>query len=249
MIRYSEVESKRFNLNIFRGILDTIAPVELRQLLVEQAVDLAIVRIACDQKPMQYRLLELGFPCLHADTLVYYAVDLRRYEPKPLRNGDLVFHEARAEHRQALEELVPLIFTNYQTHYFSNPLLDPQATVQGYLEWALNYVAQGEGRISWLMELKGRYVGFITCSFDSERKSFEGVLNGVHPDFEGQGIYSDTVRYVQRYFRNLGYERMQISTQVQNYGVQKVWVREGLFLEQAFDTYHINCLLGRQVQQ
>jgi acyl dehydratase len=37
---------------------------------------------------------------------------------------------------------------------------------------------------------------------------------------------------------------MKVSTQVWNLAVQKVWSREGFVLTQAFDTYHVNALLG-----
>ena len=37
---------------------------------------------------------------------------------------------------------------------------------------------------------------------------------------------------------------MRVSTQIQNYTVQNVWMREGFFLKESFATIHINSLLS-----
>jgi acyl dehydratase len=39
---------------------------------------------------------------------------------------------------------------------------------------------------------------------------------------------------------------MLVSTQVNNFAVQKVWAREGFHLFEAWDTYHVNALLSER---
>ena len=47
-----------------------------------------------------------------------------------------------------------------------------------------------------------------------------------------------------RYFKDSRYQTFTIPTQIQNFAVQKVWVREGLKLTAASDTYHVNAFLN-----
>ena len=60
------------------------------------------------------------------------------------------------------------------------------------------------------------------------------------------GIYSDVVRFTQNYFKAIGMKKMWVSTQLQNYSVQKSWIEEGFYLKKSFETYHINTLLAKQ---
>lgn len=63
---------------IFRGYSDTIETNELRRILIENSVDILILRLPSLVKSTHSRLVELGFPVLHADTLVYNAINLEK---------------------------------------------------------------------------------------------------------------------------------------------------------------------------
>lgn len=241
-ISFSQIESRRFNLNIYRGKIDEINVDEIRNLITANRVDVLIVRLPSISKPLHYKLTTIGFNCLHADSLVYYSVDLSNHTIPDFTN-DLEFEQITAGNCFQLKKMVPVIFNNYKNHYFSNPYLNREKITEGYLEWALAYSTESKNKISWYAKKNGVIAGFATCSFREEKKECEVVLNGVMPDFSGQGIYSDLVRYMQSYFINLGFNRMLISTQLQNYSVQKTWVREGFFLFDSYETYHINSFL------
>jgi acyl dehydratase len=68
------------------------------------------------------------------------------------------------------------------------------------------------------------------------------------PNFAGKGIYSDMIKYTQQFFKDGGYSSMWVSTQIQNYSVQKAWLNEGFFLKKSFETYHINALLNYSIE-
>ncbi|MGQ9847943.1 MAG: GNAT family N-acetyltransferase, partial [Bacteroidales bacterium] len=114
-------------------------------------------------------------------------------------------------------------------------------------EWAKNYSGKEEGKISWLIYSENNIAGFVTCSFNEQNKECEVILNGVMPNFSGRGIYSDIVRFIQKYFKDKGYKKMLISTQLQNIAVQKVWIREGFVIDRSYETYHINAFLNHSI--
>lgn len=236
---HSPLDSNRFNQNVHRANIVNIDETEILNYINSNGVDTLILRVPVESKAEQYRLNRMGFEVIHADTLVYYFASLRKIEDLDLRN-DLSFQLIDDSNQSILDELVPLIFKEYTNHYFSNPYLNKEKITEGYLEWAKSYVLEkNEGRISWLVMLKDQYVGFATCSFDSSKKECEGVLYGVHPSFSGKGIYSDIIKFTQKYFKENGFNTMWVSTQIQNFAVQKSWINHAFAIKKAYDTFHI----------
>lgn len=70
------------------------------------------------------------------------------------------------------------------------------------------------------------------------------VFGGLVPSAAGGGLYGELMRFGQNYALAHGYETMRISTQVQNYAVQKIWGREGLHMTAVYVTVHINSMFG-----
>jgi acyl dehydratase/GNAT superfamily N-acetyltransferase len=231
-------------MRVFRGKGDAFHEREFFDALVADQVDVAIVRTPAGTGGWP-RLARYGLQPIHADTLVYYDVDLGAYEPRALRNGDLVFSEARESDREVLAELVRTTFDGYVSHYHANPLFDPSKVLAGYIEWATGFIAaDAPGRTTWVARRDGAIVAFACCSHDDATLQCEGVLYGVHPAHAGGGLYGDLIRQTQAAFRARGFRRMTVSTQVWNYAVQKVWSREGFALTHAFDTWHVNAMLS-----
>jgi acyl dehydratase/GNAT superfamily N-acetyltransferase len=240
---YSRVDSERFGLSIYRCKPQNIDEKRLKREIFDDRPDVVFLRLDVSQKSMHHKIYDLPFEVIHADTLNYYSVDLNKYEPKSLRN-DLRFDLITETSQSSLETLIPIIFDDYQNHYFSNKHLNKAEIIQGYTEWAKSYVIQEDGKISWYVYRDQTLIGFATCSFDEKTKSCEGVLYGILPDHSGGGVYTDIIRYTQKYFKERGFREMKVSTQVQNFAVQKVWTREGFYLREAYDTYHINSFLS-----
>jgi acyl dehydratase/GNAT superfamily N-acetyltransferase len=246
-MEYSEKESKRFGKRIFRYSTDEFKSSDLKNKLIGNDVDVLILRIPSSNINDHFKLKNTGFPYLHADTLVHYQVSLRRHDINDTRNNiELV--AITDGNRDELKKLIPIIFDGYKNHYYSNPIFEPDKIKEGYIEWADSYV-DSDNKISWLVKIDGQIAGFATCSFDEESKECEGVLYGVLPDFSGRGVYSDIIRMTQSYFKDNGYLNMWVSTQIQNYAVQKVWLREGYFLKKSYETYHINSLLDSSITE
>jgi RimJ/RimL family protein N-acetyltransferase len=240
MFLYSEVESNRFKKKIFRGTINEIDIDSINQFIENNEVDHIMLRIPVESVDRHFMFNNINHEIFLADTLVYYFTDLSKIKINMLKN-DLQFVAVNTSNATILNDLVPLIFIDYKNHYFSNPLLNKESITEGYIEWASNYInSLDANKYSWIVFKGDTPIGFATCSLDRETGEAEGILYGVHPDHSGGGVYSDIIRFTQKYFYDLGITKMKVSTQIQNFAVQKVWGREGFYLKNAFYTYHIN---------
>lgn len=247
-LNFAKEESQRFGIRVFRGMAEEIDEKEILHDVIESEVDLAILRIPSKYHHKINRLNRTGLPYIVADNLVYYYVELNNYNPRELRNKNLEFIKCELGHVVILNQLVDECFKDYSNHYYSNPYLDKNGVLEGYKEWARCYISSEEsGRLSWLVQVDGRFIGFATCSFNKEQDEAEGVLYAVTPEAAGSGVYGDIIRFTQSFFKAQGFKWMKVSTQIQNYAVQKVWSREGFFLKKAYDTVHINSFMHHSV--
>lgn len=237
----SEKESSRFSMNILRISMQDLNLKELNQAIIAHDTDLVILRIPSEKLSQVHKLSTLGFSYFQTDTLVYYYSNFDSYQPLQLKNTDLEFTEATAEDAGLLGNLVDVIFPGYTNHYNSNPYINKQNILEGYKEWVVDYIGI-QDKYVFLVKKHGKTIGFATCSVDDSEA--EGVLYGVIPEAAGGGIYSDIIRYTQQFMKNLGLKSMKVSTQVQNYAVQKVWSREGFYMAKSYATIHINSLLN-----
>lgn len=71
-------------------------------------------------------------------------------------------------------------------------------------------------------------------------------MYGVRRPASGGGVYGDLIRFTQAYFKNKGFRKMKVSTQVNNYAVQKVWGWEVFYIAEAYLTVHINAFLENE---
>jgi acyl dehydratase len=228
---------------MFRAQLRTIEPKQLLAEIIETRADVVVARIPAEQQHELARLDRVGVPYLVADTLLYYSCDLTRYAPAPLRNAELQFREASPDDHALLNELVREIFADYRNHYSSNPLLAADL-IPAYQEWVRSYATGSDAaHRCWLASRAGEVVAFATCALHPEQVG-EGVLYGVRPAAAGGGVYGDLIRFTQRTYLDAGCVRFRVSTQAQNYAVQKVWSREGFHVDEALLTLHLNPLLS-----
>jgi hypothetical protein len=243
-INFSEIESKRFNLNIARSKMIDIQIKEISNFVNKNYIDIVILRIPTEKIEQASKLMQLGYPYYQTDTLVYYKVDFTVYHAKELKNNDLQFVLATINDVEHISKLIDVIFPGYTNHYNSNPLINIENVIEGYKEWVINYIDRKD-KFVFLVRKNGKYIGFASCSINDGIA--EGILYGVLPEVSGGGIYSDIIRYTQMFFIQKGAGSMKVSTQVQNYAVQKVWSREGFFLFESFATIHINAMLNYSI--
>jgi GNAT superfamily N-acetyltransferase len=80
-------------------------------------------------------------------------------------------------------------------------------------------------------------VGFATLRLNNPEEG-EGVLFGVGPLAQGQGIYRSFMIHGMEWCLQQGMTRMVVSTQITNIAVQKVWTRLGFEPSHAYYTFH-----------
>jgi acyl dehydratase len=225
-------ESDRFGFNVGRTRLADPDFAALDAEIRASDLDLAIVRVPAGAEGVG----RLTDPTIHADTLVYYRVDLDRHDPREPRNGHLEFRPATSDDAPSLDVLIGETFADYTSHYHANPALDRADILAGYEEWARGFIGP-EDRIVTLAFDGNDLAGF--AAWELRGTEAEGVLYGVSPLHAGRGLYGDLIRQTQLEAKAHGASRMIVSTQVHNYAVQKVWAREGFHMFQAWDTYHV----------
>lgn len=243
ILKTSEVDTQRFGIDVLRGHAEGDNVESIIPEIINSACDLAILRTPAGEGALALALQKSGLPFLQCDTLVYYDIDLERLTPKPLRNQDLALRLAQPTDRDRLIALIGDTFSDYRSHYNNNPLLDPVAVLEGYKEWGASFLDHAD-RPLWVAEREGVIIAFAACAADEATGTSEGVLYGVAPEAAGGGIYGDLIRHTQAAFKSEGYTRMVVSTQIWNYAVQKVWVREGFVMSRAVDTFHVNAMLS-----
>jgi Fe-S cluster biosynthesis and repair protein YggX len=172
--------------------------------------------------------------------LVYYFANLKTLQIPALQNKHIDFVLATKNNTTVLETLVENIFLNYSNHYNSNLCLNKQNIVEGYKEWVIDFV-DAKDKFVFIVYKNNMPIGFATCAIYNEEA--EGVLYGVLPTEKGGGIYTDIIRYTQQFFKTMGVQTMKVSTQINNYAVQKVWSREGFAVKESYATIHINSFL------
>lgn len=242
LVNFSEVESRRFDLDVYRGRIVEGEERRLVDEILNARADLVVLRTPCEQD-VPGRLERYGLPLKVCDTLVYYEVPLARFAPATLRNFDLDFVEYEPAADPEMDALVAEVFSGYRNHYSTNPLL-AKDLVPGYQEWTRGFARGREaGKVAWIVRRGGEAIAFATCS--RAGLEAEGVLYGVRAAHSGGGVYGDLIRFTQGYFKDLGCTSMKVSTQVSNFGVQKVWVREGFFMTSAYYTLHLTTMMGR----
>ncbi|MFZ5569862.1 MAG: hypothetical protein ACOZF0_05635 [Thermodesulfobacteriota bacterium] len=238
---YAPLESRRFQLNAYRGFLKSMDADAILAAVLKHEIDLLIIRLPAEKQCEIAVLNELGMPFIIADTLVWYHADISGIQPKPYRNPDLSFIEYTSDHFELSDRMVQEIFTGYWNNYSANPLLEADL-VEIYRDWTRSYATdRARGKFSWLVGRGDDLLGLITCLV--QQNELEVVLNGVLPREARKGVYGDMIRFIQGFCLTHRIARIRISTQANNYAVQKVWGREGFHLKNAFVTIHVNSMM------
>ena len=69
-------------MKIFRGSVDVIDVKSIRENIIENNVDIGILRIKSTSYTELSKLNQLGFPYINADTLVYYHINIEKYKKR-----------------------------------------------------------------------------------------------------------------------------------------------------------------------
>lgn len=197
-------------------------------------VELLIARCSTSDLPAAQAMERDGFQIM--DTLVYFSRDIANGVPP--EQGSIPIRELRSGEDGAVRQVASQSFAGYMGHYHADPRLDRRQCDETYVDWAHRSCLSKEVADAVLVGATGaKIIAFATMRLNSEEEG-EGVLFGVAPEAQGQGIYRALMVGGMQWCKARSRARMVVSTQITNYAVQKVWTRLGFEPLKSYYTLH-----------
>lgn len=237
LIEINELECKRFGI-ISGRLTDPGATAEAIQTAANTAgLSMLTARVDVAELSTVHRLEAMGFQLM--DTLVFYTRALSDAAPAaPKAGSGIEMREANATDSGAVSLLARAAFREYIGHYHADPRLDNADADAAYIEWAQTSTANcSEEAPVVLAEDATGLLGFATLRRNDDEEH-EIVLSAVHPEAQGKGVYSRLIREGLTLSAKRGAGRVVVSTQINNYAVQRVWARLGFCHTRSLYTFH-----------
>lgn len=235
-VEIDDLESTRFGIIAAKLTSDEMELSEVNRFAQKNRVQMVTARTSVDNFKRVHNLEEDGYRLM--DTLVYYKWDVRDVPvPRPLPDG-ITLRRAVPNDNAQVAGVAACSFSSYLGHYHTDPRLDDTAADAAYVEWAETQIQNLDVKNPVTVAvINNSIIGFIIPQKNSNEE-LEIILNAVHPDHQRGGIYSQLITKVMSDAKKLKFKRIMISTQVNNYDVQRVWSRLGFFHFQSFYTFH-----------
>jgi GNAT superfamily N-acetyltransferase len=235
-VELSPLEEARFGIRTARAPALTVTSLpSVLAFCRAERVRLLIARCRTDDLDAAQALEDAGGRLM--DTLVYYARDLRR-TPLPSDPRLESIRSVRSADVDALVDIARDAFRGYGGHYHADPRLDRRACDETYVSWIRRSCESREVAADVLVcDIDGAPGAFATMRMNSPEEG-EGVLFGVAPRAQGQGVYRALIAKGLAWCHAKDASRMVVSTQVTNLAVQKVWVRLGFEPGSSYYTFH-----------
>jgi len=240
-LRQSKIESDRFGISVARMSISINCPapdVEIARVCKESSANLLILRFPSSRIQLARELAEIpNKVAFQADTLVYFSKKLTSIVDRRNTSKNLKLVIASSNDEARVIDLARVVFRDYPNHYQSNLSLDSILILEGYIEWATNGLNDPEKLTVIIEDENSNAIAFALVGFVKEGAEIE--LNGVHPDFQNQGIYSALLELLMGQLANQKVEKLSISTQIQNTRVIRAWIKAGFSLDFSLNTYHL----------
>lgn len=208
---------------------------EIDVLARQSRIELIFARVEVSNVSLVQHLEAIGFRLM--DTLVWYSVEVEKAVVVP-QTSELQVRTSRVEDIESIGRIAASAFRNYSGHYHSDQRLDRLAADAAYVDWAERTVTEAHPVNPVLVScFESQPVGFLSMRGVGSATA-EIVLNAVMPAFQGRGVYSQLVSHAIGLAAMRGSLRVAVSTQIDNYGVQRVWSRHGLVHEKSLYTLH-----------
>ncbi|MGD0278312.1 MAG: GNAT family N-acetyltransferase [Smithella sp.] len=231
----SDIDKERFGIKTARviGLTSDRLP-SILDFCSKEQVTLLIARCNLADLDAAQAMEKEGF--LLMDTLIYYNLDLTR-QAVPDDNGVAHVRSVRTNEEEEMMLVARESFRGYFGHYHADQRLDNNKCDEAYADWARKAFANRDSENFLVGEIQGRVVGFGVLRMNNHDEG-EMFLGGIHPDFQGQGIYNSFLCKAMEWCLSKNAKKMIISTQLKNISVQKVLIKLGFELSRGYYTYH-----------
>jgi len=231
----SDVDHERFGVKTARVTGFTANHVQ--DLLVfcrGEKVTLLIARCPVEDLAAAQSVEKKGF--LLMDTLVYYRLDLTQ-QSVPADSGIARVRPVHATEGEAMIAVARASFRGYRGHYHADPRLEKNRCDEAYVDWAQKAFAARQSDNFLVGEIGGKVIAFGVLRINHPDEG-EMFLGGIHPDYQGQGIYHSFLCQAMKWCISKNTRRMIISTQLNHIAVQKVLPKLGFELFTGYYTFH-----------
>ncbi len=235
-VEINALESARFGV-IAAHVRDLGAShAEIDAAAAASGVQMLTLKIECGDHPLIHAAEANDFRLM--DTIVYYERTLCGSLPELPVADDGSIRDALPADAEGVGDIARAAFANYLGHFHADPRLDGAAADAVYIDWAQNSVTpRSEGDRARVLQSQDRLAGFLTTKRNSASE-IEIVLNAVHPDLQRRGYYERLLHDSLVTGREAGADRVVVSTQLNNFRVQRVWSKLGFRLASARHTFH-----------
>jgi RimJ/RimL family protein N-acetyltransferase len=235
-VRLSKIDEERFGILIAKAEDFTYSNLPtILDFCHSKKVAMLIARCQTRDLKTAQAMEKEGF--LLMDTLVYYTRNLlRKPPPKDITNIPIRAIQPGEEH--VVKKIAEKAFQGYFGHYHADEKLDRAKCDEIYSDWAYRSCVSKDVADEVLVANQGGTVlGFATLCINTPDEG-EGVLFGVIPEAQGRGIYNSFMIKGMEWCLSNNARRMNVSTQIQNIAVQKVWSRLGFEPNHSYFTFH-----------
>ena len=228
-------ESERFGFKCARAYNVTANDFEdVVRFCQEHDVNLLTIRCDVSELAAVHAFEEAG--CRLMDTLVYYSRNTKTVQDT-IDGGAEIRPIDRGE-EDDVKEIAKHAFKNYIDHYHSDPRLDNEQADEAFASWAFRSCTDRSVADEVLVAVEEQEVfAFATMRLNDSEEG-EGVLFAASRTVRRRGTYGRLISHGINWCKDKGAKRMIVSTQINNYGVQRVWVKQGFFHYKSFYTFH-----------
>lgn len=201
-------------------------------------VRLVIAKVQASQYAWVRDLIREGFEFM--TTEVYYKRAIGNIAIPHSDSPVIVRPFGGGSELDTLVEITRESFADYMSHYYLDPRLDRSRCTDVYVEWIKNSCSGQLGDAVFVGVIQGLgVVGYSTGRKVSDTGA-ECSLGAVSPKVQIQRarVYADMMISLMDYFGKRGLRFMRVSTQVDNYAVQKIWIENGFEIYKSEYTFH-----------
>ncbi len=173
------------------------------------------------------------------DTVV--TLTLTRSDDRPPPSNDRELRWATAHDAPQIGELAAQAFSDPTAtfnRYVNDPRLTREQVERVYRTWGATSVGGPAADATLTAWSEDRLVGFLTVKGPKEGVA-SVPLNAVAPSERGKGVYKTLVLAAAHHVFDLGAERFNVTTQLQQVAVQRVWARLGARLVASHHSFHL----------
>lgn len=237
MNEISEWDTNHFGFKIARiSIFNDIS--SMLKCLKKSGVRLVIARVEASQYESVRNIMREGFEFI--TTEVHYKRNIRNVH---IADKDPRVLISRLEGCHELDTLLQITresFTDYMNHYWLDSKLDRGACSDVYIEWLKNSCSEETNDTVFVGAVQDMGIlGYMTAHKISDTGA-EILLGAVSPRAQilRAEIYKCLMIALMEYFRKQGLKFIQVSTQLHNYTVQRIWTESGFRMYKSEYTFH-----------